>query len=171
MLLTGLLCMACLAWFCIEPKTTNLFVSLDTTGWTLHCQSPTQNYPIGIPAFSLILYRHFINWGYYLWDDFRLFQIDKTNQTNKEVLIQMLNNIWQAIMRILNITAESESENSMQHGKSLVQESSRKTFQCMGVNIIILCSWLRNQSKTSIRVQPTKVVWLLRVVTELLCIP
>jgi hypothetical protein len=74
LLLTGLLTMACSACFLIELRTTNQMAPL-TLCWTLPNGSLVKKMPYGL-SYSLILWRHFLNWGSLLSDDFYLSHVD-----------------------------------------------------------------------------------------------
>jgi len=75
MLLTGLLPLACSAYFLIEPRTTSPGMAPPTMGWTLPHWSLIKKMP-----YSWISWRHFLNWGSFLCDNSRLCQVDTQNQ-------------------------------------------------------------------------------------------
>lgn len=69
MLLTGLLLLACSACLIIEFRTTNPGIAQSTMGWAL---SPCSLYGKCLTAGS-----RFLNWGFFLFDDSDLSQVDK----------------------------------------------------------------------------------------------
>jgi hypothetical protein len=73
-LLTGLLLMTCSAYFHIEPRTTSSGMVPPTMDWAHH-QSFTKTIPYR-PVYSLVLWRHFLNWGSLLSDGCTLCQVD-----------------------------------------------------------------------------------------------
>jgi hypothetical protein len=74
-LFTGLLFMACSASFLIEPGTTRPVIATPTVGWVLlhHSRIKKTHYRF---LYSLVLWRHFLNWGSPLSDEFSLGQVD-----------------------------------------------------------------------------------------------
>ena len=66
--LTGLFFMACSACFLIEPRTTRPGVAPPTMAWNLLPQSPIKKMPYRL-AYSWILRRHFLDWGFLLSSD------------------------------------------------------------------------------------------------------
>ena len=74
-LLTGFLIMACSACFLMESRTTSPGMTPLTLGLALPHQSLIKEMPYR-SAYSLILWRHFLNWDSLLSDDFSLCHID-----------------------------------------------------------------------------------------------
>jgi hypothetical protein len=63
------------ACFLREPRTTRPGITLSTMDWALLHQSLVKKMPFSL-ASSLILWRHFLNRGSFLSDDFSLYQVD-----------------------------------------------------------------------------------------------
>jgi hypothetical protein len=75
MLLAGLFSVAPSARFLIEPRTASPGMAPPTMGWPLPCQLLIRKM-LFKPAYSLILWRHFLNCGSFLSDDFSSCQVD-----------------------------------------------------------------------------------------------
>jgi len=74
MLLTGLLLLTCSACFLIEPKTTSPGMAPLIMGWALPPWSLVEKMP-----YSWVSWRHFLNWGSFLWDNSSLCQVGTQN--------------------------------------------------------------------------------------------
>ena len=71
----GCCLLACSACCVIERRTTSPGMAPPTMGWALPYQSLIKEIPYRL-AYSPILWRHFLNWGFLLSDDFSLCQLD-----------------------------------------------------------------------------------------------
>lgn len=73
-LLIGLLLMSCSPYFPIEPRTTWQGMMPPTLAWDLFHQSVIKKMFYRL-TYSLILQRHFLNWGSLFLDDYGLYQV------------------------------------------------------------------------------------------------
>jgi hypothetical protein len=67
--------LACSACSLIEPRTTSPGMAPPTMGWALTHISIIKKMPYRL-AYSLIVWRHFLNWGSLLSNDFSVHQVD-----------------------------------------------------------------------------------------------